>query len=219
MGIQPDRDRSPLRLPRPLPAGGNEEVRALIPASTGVDNDAGTGTGWDQRLLLKGLPDPSAQIQTLEPIRVELAKRRFPLLWVLNLVEPVARSAEAQYLSGLGSPKDGLLKEAAAPGALKERSIAVQGLAQRLDRPLEDPRALLAELLEWLGRSASPLVVPWLEDFWLETQAVNLPGTPSSMRPNWQRPMRRLLDEIFSDAEIEGLVRRLSETRSIHGDR
>jgi hypothetical protein len=80
-----------------------------------VDNDAGTGTGWDQRLLLKGLPDPSAQIQTLEPIRVELAKRRLPLLWVLNLVEPVALSAEAQHLSGLGSPKDGLLKEAGVP--------------------------------------------------------------------------------------------------------
>jgi 4-alpha-glucanotransferase len=112
----------------------------------------------------------------------------------------------------------GLLKEAAAPGAREERSIAARGLAQRLNRPLEDPRALLAELLEWLGRSASPLVVPWLEDLWLETVAVNLPGTPSSQRPNWQRPMRRLLDEIFSDAGIEDLVRRLSETRSIHGD-
>jgi 4-alpha-glucanotransferase len=108
----------------------------------------------------------------------------------------------------------GLLEKAAAPAAREERSMAAQGLAQRLNRPLDDPRALLAELLEWLGRSESPLVVPWLEDLWLETQAVNLPGTPSSVRPNWQRPMRRLMDEIFSDAEIEALVRRLDGARS-----
>ena len=111
----------------------------------------------------------------------------------------------------------GLLAEAAAPGVRQERSQAAQWLAKRLDRPVDDPRALLTELLEWLGRSDSPLVVPWLEDFWLEDRAVNLPGTPSSVRPNWQRPMRRLLDEIFGDAEIDGLVRRLDRARkSLH---
>ena len=44
-------------------------------------------------------------------------------------------------------------------------------------------------------------MVPWLEDLWLEEESVNLPGTPSSVRPNWQRPMQRLLDEIFTDPE------------------
>jgi 4-alpha-glucanotransferase len=56
-------------------------------------------------------------------------------------------------------------------------------------------------------------VVPWLEDLWLEEVAVNLPGTPSSTRPNWQRPMRRLLDEIFSDPEVDALLRRLDGAR------
>jgi 4-alpha-glucanotransferase len=83
-----------------------------------------------------------------------------------------------------------------------------------LDRPGDDPRALLRALLEWLGRSESPLVVPWLEDFWLEDRAVNLPGTHSSVRPNWQRPMRLLLDEVFADAEIDGLIRHLERTRT-----
>ena len=56
-----------------------------------------------------------------------------------------------------------------------------------LDSAVEDPRAFLIALLEWLGRSNSPLVVPWLEDLWLEEVSVNLPGTSSSVRPNWQR--------------------------------
>ncbi|HEY6785507.1 MAG TPA: hypothetical protein VI159_11170, partial [Gemmatimonadales bacterium] len=61
------------------------------------------------------------------------------------------------------------------------------------------------------------LVVPWLEDLWLEDEGVNLPGTPSSVRPNWQRPMRRLLDEIFSDAEIDELIRHLDHARRARG--
>jgi 4-alpha-glucanotransferase len=108
----------------------------------------------------------------------------------------------------------GLLAESAAPAVREERSLAAAGLAQRLDRPIDDPRALLIALLEWLGRSESPLVVPWLEDLWLEDRAVNLPGTRSSVRPNWQRPMRLLLDEIFSDGDIDALIRRLQRSRT-----
>jgi 4-alpha-glucanotransferase len=111
----------------------------------------------------------------------------------------------------------GLLAEAAALAVREERTWAAHWLAKRFDRPLDDPRALLAELLEWLGRSGSPLVVPWLEDLWLEPVAVNLPGTPSSQRPNWQRPMRLLLDEVFFDADIETLVRRLNDARTLRG--
>lgn len=107
----------------------------------------------------------------------------------------------------------GLLAEASAPLAREERASATQCLCDRLGCRLDDPRGFLSALLEWLGRSDSPLVVPWLEDLWLEEVAVNLPGTPSSKRPNWQRPMRRLLDEILSDAEIDGLIRRLERTR------
>jgi 4-alpha-glucanotransferase len=108
----------------------------------------------------------------------------------------------------------GLLAEQAVPQVRKERRRATRRLAKRLGRRVDDPRALLAELLEWLGRSASPLVVPWLEDLWLEDVRVNLPGTRSSERANWQRPMRKLLDEIFADPEVDGLIRRLHRARS-----
>jgi 4-alpha-glucanotransferase len=86
-------------------------------------------------------------------------------------------------------------------------------LCRRLRRDPGDPRGLLAALLEWLGRSRSPLVIPWLEDLWLEERRVNLPGTPSADRPNWQSPMRRLLEGIFEDPEVDALLRRLDRAR------
>jgi len=107
-----------------------------------------------------------------------------------------------------------LLAAEAAPAVREQRSAAVQAFAGRLETPVSDSKALLERLLRWLGHSASPLVVPWLEDLWLEDRGVNLPGTPSSVRPNWQRPMRLLLDEIFSDPEIDGLIRRLHHARN-----
>jgi 4-alpha-glucanotransferase len=79
---------------------------------------------------------------------------------------------------------------------------------------MESPRAFLTALLEWLGRSNTPLVILWLEDLWLEEESVNLPGTSSSVRPNWQRPMQRLLDEIFTDPEVDELLRLLHRARN-----
>lgn len=106
-----------------------------------------------------------------------------------------------------------LMGEEGAPAAYRERAVQAEWIARRLNRPQDDPRAILIELLRWLGASQSPLVVPWLEDLWLEERAVNLPGTPSSVRPNWQRPMRLTLDEIFATPEIEALVRTLDKAR------
>jgi 4-alpha-glucanotransferase len=107
----------------------------------------------------------------------------------------------------------GLLAEPKVSGVTEERERAVGWLAAQLDSTVEDRRRFLLALLEWLGRSDSPLVVPWLEDLWLEEFSVNLPGTPSSVRPNWQRPMRRLLDEIFNDPDVDELLRRLDGAR------
>ena len=107
----------------------------------------------------------------------------------------------------------GLMPEHAAPGVRDERARAAHWLAERMNSCVDEPHALLAELLAWLGRSQSPLVVPWLEDLWLEDRGVNLPGTRSSDRPNWQRPMSRLLDEIFTDAQVQDLLDRLDQAR------
>jgi 4-alpha-glucanotransferase len=108
----------------------------------------------------------------------------------------------------------GLLAEPGVPAVAEERLRAIGWLTAHLGSTVDDPRAFLIALLEWLGRSNSPLVVPWLEDLWLEELPVNLPGTPSSVRPNWQRPMGRLLDEILTDPDVDGLLRRLNRARN-----
>jgi len=95
---------------------------------------------------------------------------------------------------------------------------AAHRLADVLGCPVDKPDVLLAALLEWLGRSDSPLVVPWIEDLWLEERGVNLPGTRSSERPNWQRPMARLLDEILTDPQISDLVGSLNDLRAASPD-
>ena len=96
----------------------------------------------------------------------------------------------------------------------QERSAAVQGLAAKLGVAAGDTRGFLAALLEWLGRSESPLVVAWIEDLWLEETGVNLPGTSSATRPNWQRPIRRLLDDVLNDAGVQELAHRLHKARA-----
>ncbi len=95
----------------------------------------------------------------------------------------------------------------------EERARAVGWLAARLESSPDRPEEFLARLLAWLGRSDSPLVIPWFEDLWLEDQGVNLPGTRSSERPNWQRPMRRLLDEILTDPGVNGFAALLQQAR------
>jgi len=107
-----------------------------------------------------------------------------------------------------------LLAAQAVPSVEKERRRATRRLAKRLGQRVNDAPALFAALLEWLGGSESPLVIPWLEDFWLEDIRVNLPGTRSSERPNWQRPMRLLLDEVFTNREIDELLGRLHRARN-----
>lgn len=123
----------------------------------------------------------------------------------------------AGWLAGLDigeRVRYGLVAHEAIPSVREERAYATGRLAELLNRSVDEPHSFLDELLQWLGRSDSPLVVPWLEDLWLEEQGVNLPGTRSSERPNWQRPMRKLLDEIFTDPEVDGLVRRLDRARN-----
>jgi len=110
--------------------------------------------------------------------------------------------------------ESGLLAESGALEARRERQATVAGIASALARSADDPTGLLGELLEWLGRSESPLVMPWIEDLWLEERGVNLPGTTSQARPNWQRPMSNLLDEVFASPEIGELARRLAQARA-----
>ena len=122
----------------------------------------------------------------------------------------------AGWISGTDIPERvqyGLLAPDAAPHVKTLRDAAAQWLAKRIGGNVHDPATFLALLLDWLGRSDSPLVAPWIEDLWLEDRSVNLPGTRSSVRPNWQRPMRILLDDLYRSAKTAALLERLEQSR------
>jgi 4-alpha-glucanotransferase len=108
----------------------------------------------------------------------------------------------------------GLLDPVAVPREKEERATAAHHLAETVGGSTDDPDDLLDRLLRWLGESPSPLVVAWLEDLWLEPEQVNLPGTRSSDRPNWQRPMARLLDDVLDDPDVARRLRLLNESRT-----
>jgi len=107
----------------------------------------------------------------------------------------------------------GLLHPEAEEDVRAARGVAIARLATLLAASSDDPHAMLAALFTWLGRSESPLVVPWLEDLWLESRGVNLPGTRSSETANWQRPMARLLDDFMNDASVRELLAVLDTAR------
>lgn len=107
----------------------------------------------------------------------------------------------------------GLLDPEAEESEREARAEAADRLAETLGGSLDDLPDLLDRLLDWLGASDSPLVVPWLEDLWLEGEQVNLPGTRSSERPNWQRMMSLGLEDAFADPRVVARVRRLAEAR------
>jgi 4-alpha-glucanotransferase len=96
------------------------------------------------------------------------------------------------------------------------RRAAAELLAEHVGASLDRPDELLDAVLTWLGESASPLVVVWLEDLWLEADAVNLPGTSSADRPNWQRPMARLLDDALADPEVRRRLQLVAAGRQAH---
>jgi 4-alpha-glucanotransferase len=107
----------------------------------------------------------------------------------------------------------GLLHASQVDSTVDERRAAIRHLAETVGGDPVDPPQFLDAVLRWLGVSASPLVIPWLEDFWLEPVGVNLPGTSSAARPNWQRPLGRLLDDVMQDPTIAARLQLLAGAR------
>ncbi|MFV2040145.1 MAG: 4-alpha-glucanotransferase, partial [Acidimicrobiales bacterium] len=113
----------------------------------------------------------------------------------------------------------GLLNPSEAPAARAARLEATRALANAMGGDSDNPEELLALVLSWLGASASPLVVVWLEDLWLETEPVNIPGSTSAQRPNWRRPMKLLLEQVKADPTVARHLALLDSARKGAGVR
>jgi len=95
----------------------------------------------------------------------------------------------------------------------QSRNAAAERLAAAVGGSVEDPDELLNRLLNWIGGSASPLVAIWLEDLWLERESVNIPGSSSAERANWQRPLARTIEELTEDPVVRERLSRLRAAR------
>ncbi len=109
--------------------------------------------------------------------------------------------------------RTGLLDADDEPAERAARKAAVETLAGHLGVHPRDRAAFLHATLQWLGRSDAPRVIPWIEDLWMERDGVNLPGTRSSDRANWQRPLCRLLEELLGDKRVMARVEALDAAR------
>lgn len=107
----------------------------------------------------------------------------------------------------------GLLDPDAEPGEREGRRHQVENFARHLGTSPDTLDDYLDRTLRWLGSSDSPLVIPWIEDLWLEAGQVNLPGTRSSERENWQRPMRGPVEDLLSDPAVVARIERLDAAR------
>ncbi len=109
----------------------------------------------------------------------------------------------------------GLLDAASVAIERTNRQEAVTRLERAVGVPSDPVGPFLEAVLEWLGASDSPLVSVAMEDLWLESRPVNIPGTASDQRANWRRPWSPTLDDIAVDPEVLRRLRRLSTARSV----
>jgi alpha-1,4-glucan:alpha-1,4-glucan 6-glycosyltransferase/4-alpha-glucanotransferase len=114
----------------------------------------------------------------------------------------------------------GSLDRAGAEAQHAARRGEVDALARRLRREGllvardgVEATALLRACLAWLGAGRAGLVLVGLEDLWLETQPVNVPGTTDE-RPNWRRRLRYSLDDMEQLPWVDDLLMQLGHARA-----
>jgi 4-alpha-glucanotransferase len=81
-------------------------------------------------------------------------------------------------------------------------------LARFVGSDAASPHDVLRGLLAWLAASPATVVFANLEDFWLEHERQNLPGTEAAAT-NWKRPFAEDTESFTQDEDVRTLVRTL----------
>jgi 4-alpha-glucanotransferase len=113
----------------------------------------------------------------------------------------------------------GLLDPVGADAARARRGAARSAIEARLRRSgalhgrgRAGAVAVLAALLEELGRSDAELVIVNIEDLWAETEPHNVPGTTSE-HANFARRLARSIEDLSADDDLLGVLDRLDAAR------
>ena len=101
-----------------------------------------------------------------------------------------------------GRRRDREAVRAALVGALRERGLLGRGDA--------DAEAVLRACLRFLARSEAAIVLPSLEDLWLEERTQNVPGTGREV-PNWRGRFRYTLEELPARPEVVAALEDLAD--------
>ncbi len=109
----------------------------------------------------------------------------------------------------------GLLTEAEAEAAREGRAKARSALAEFLD-VAETADAVLAAVLERMGRGDARAVIVTLEDLWGEIAPQNTPGTGRE-RPNWRRKAGLSLEQMQASRKVVESLRALAAARAEGG--
>ena len=113
--------------------------------------------------------------------------------------------------------EQGLLSDEAAAADLAEREQVRQRVTDQLvaDGRLHEPGnvgATMVAVVEETASQPAPVAIFNLEDFWLEDQPQNTPGTWQEV-PNWRRTFALSLDELNADPGIAETCRRIRTAR------
>ena len=170
-----ERHDEPALEPRPVPDG------AL--ASIGThDTPTFAGWWWGRDVEIRRELDQ----QSPEEAEAELEGRGV-------MRDKLARGLEAEAPSGRKGSGAGDIRDPASSGEKPSGEEPLPGEEGGVGRALAVQEALLRRL----GRSSAGLVLATMEDFWLEPEPQNVPGTTG--RTNWRRRSARPLEALGRD--------------------
>jgi 4-alpha-glucanotransferase len=86
-------------------------------------------------------------------------------------------------------------------------------IAEVAQHPKEEAAAETRAAYAFLARTPAPLVGISLDDLGLEENPVNLPGVSNAEFPSWSRKMRKSLDDLLIDPDVEKTLEVVAEER------
>ena len=97
-------------------------------------------------------------------------------------------------------------------GALAEQGLLPEGTPEDPAAMPHLPPALAQAIQLYLARTGSHLLVAQLEDLLGQVSQANMPST-THQHPNWKQKLKRTLDELLADPDVQATTRALREVR------
>jgi 4-alpha-glucanotransferase len=130
-------------------------------------------------------------------------RRMFVVQYELKDEDPPMREPERMCVASINTHDMPMFATywSRASASLRRRVV------RYIDARSEETIDVLEALLRWLGRSKAEVVIVNLEDLWLETEQVNMPGQPEK---SWTHRPKYGLDEIRAKGEVLRLLRTIA---------